>query len=61
MSNLNLQEIHDFAVELAKKAGGMILKASNSRLSSTSSGMSEKKNCPFLPKLLLIVSRGSGY
>jgi len=49
MTNLNLQEIHDFAVSLAKKAGGMILKASNSRLSSTTSSMAEKKNCPFLP------------
>jgi len=47
--SLNLQEIHDFAVELAKKAGGMILKASNSRLSSITASMSEKKNCPSHP------------
>jgi hypothetical protein len=51
MSGLNLQEIHDFAVELAKKAGGMILKASNSRLSNATSSMAEKKNCPFLPPI----------
>jgi hypothetical protein len=49
MSDLNLQEIHDFAIELAKKAGGMILKASNSRLSNSTSTMAAKKNCPFLP------------
>lgn len=49
MSNLNLQEIHDFAVEIARNAGGMILKASNSRLSNTISTMAEKKNCPLLP------------
>jgi hypothetical protein len=44
MTDLNLQEILLFAVDIAKDAGRMILKASNSRLSSTSSTMSEKKN-----------------
>jgi hypothetical protein len=45
MSDLPLQEIHDFAVALAKKAGEVILKASNSRLSTTSATMEEKMNC----------------
>jgi len=45
MTDLDLQEIHDFAVELAKRAGTMILKASNSRLSGTSSSAAEKLNC----------------
>jgi hypothetical protein len=49
MSDLNLQEIHEFAIELAKKAGNVILEASNSRLSNTSSSVGEKKNCPRLP------------
>jgi hypothetical protein len=49
MTDLNLQEIHDFAVDLAKQAGKMILKASNSRLSSTSSSTAEKLNCPSPP------------
>jgi hypothetical protein len=44
MTELNLPEILEFAVSVAKDAGRMILKASNSRLSSTSSTMSEKKN-----------------
>jgi len=47
MSTLNLQEIHDFAVDVAKKAGQMILKASNTRLSSSSTTIAEKKNCAF--------------
>jgi hypothetical protein len=47
MTSLNLQEIHDFAVDVAKNAGAMILAASNTRLSSTTSTTSEKKNCPF--------------
>jgi hypothetical protein len=50
MSDLALKEIHDFAVALAKNAGAVILKASNSRLSSTSTTTEEKKNCLFLPK-----------
>ena len=49
MSSLNLQEIHDFAIELAKKAGQMILTASNTRLSGPSTTMAEKKNCPLHP------------
>lgn len=49
MDTLNLTAIHDFAVELAKNAGQMILKASNTRLSSSSTTMAEKKNCLFHP------------
>jgi hypothetical protein len=49
MDTLNLTAIHDFAVELAKNAGQMILKASNTRLSSPSTTMAEKKNCLFHP------------
>ena len=45
MSGLNLQEIHDFAIDLAKKAGKMILEGSNKRLSSNTTSTSEKKNC----------------
>jgi myo-inositol-1(or 4)-monophosphatase len=56
MANLDLREIHDFAVDLAKKAGEMILKASNSRLSSIASTVSEKKNCtPQISESQLIV------
>lgn len=45
MSEVNLSEVHDFAVDLAKKAARMILEASNKRLSSTATTTSEKKNC----------------
>ena len=48
MTMLNLQEIHDFAVELAKNAGAVIMSASDTRLSSTMSTASEKKNCTLL-------------
>ena len=62
MSNLNLQEIHDFAVDVAKKAGEMILKASNSRLASNLYSITEKKNCPSLPgREELIISRRSSH
>lgn len=40
MADLNLQEIHDFLVEVAKKAGEMITSA---KPSTQTSG--EKKNC----------------
>jgi hypothetical protein len=49
MTSLNLQEIRDFAIDLAKQAGTMILKASNSRLSVSSSSTAEKLNCPSPP------------
>lgn len=40
MADLNLQEIHDFLIEVAKKAGEMITSA---KPSTTTTG--EKKNC----------------
>ena len=61
MTGLVLQEIHDFAVKVAKDAGMVIMKASNSRLSSNVGSMSEKKNCPFLPIPPLSFSCGPGH
>lgn len=43
MADLDLQEIHDFLISVAKKAGEMITSA---RPSTTTSG--EKKNCKHL-------------
>jgi hypothetical protein len=61
MAELNLQEIHDFAVALAKEAGAMILAASNTRLSSKLTAASEKKNCIAPRGGRFDCSGGSGY
>lgn len=42
---INLQEIHDFAISLAKDAGTVMLEASKSRLSVVNGAVKEKKNC----------------
>jgi hypothetical protein len=44
MADLNLQEIHDFMVSIAKQAGERIVAAK-----PTTEGAGNKKNCEFLP------------
>lgn len=44
MAEPNLQEIHDFLIELAKKAGDMVTSANPSTIDT-------KKNCKPLPSL----------
>jgi len=59
MTDLNLQEILEFAISVAQDAGGMILQASRSRLSTTSSTMSEKMNC--IPQCSVCLTRSCGF
>jgi hypothetical protein len=45
MSSVDPQAVHDFAIEVAKRAGMMILEASAARLNNAESETSEKVNC----------------